>query len=167
MKKIWIAFLLILSLEHFSHAQTGNHVLGLRFGSGDGFGTEISYQYGLSTLNRLEFDLGFNNHHEYYNSVRNQYNSWGLTTLYHWVHPIDNDFKWYIGPGAKIGSWSYNSGFNYQYDNGLFLVAAGDIGIEYTFPVGIQLALSARPELGLLNHGTDINVGFAIRYQFK
>jgi hypothetical protein len=79
---------------------------------------------------------------------------------------MNTNMNWYLGPGAKLGSWRYNQGNDFEYNNGFFLAAAGDIGIEYLFPVGIQLALNARPEIGLINHGTVINVGFAVRYQF-
>jgi len=164
----YLLFLIALTLvTEFSSAQTAQHTLGLRFGTGDGFGTEISYQYGLSNVNRVEADLGFNSNHEYYQNSRYNYTSWGLSGLYHWVNKLDTNMNWYLGPGAKIGAWSYNSALEYQYNNGLFLAAAGDIGIEYLFPIGIQLALNLRPEIGLINHGTAINVGFAVRYQFR
>lgn len=169
MKKILIILMLAISLPGFSYAQTPQHVLGLRFGTGGGFGTEISYQHGLSAKNRLELDLGFNSHYENYLSNKYNYTTWGLTGLYQWVQKIDSNVNWYLGGGAKIGSWSYDHGnvYQYKYNNGIFLAAAGDVGIEYTFPIGIQLALDARPEIGLINHGTAINVGFAVRYQFK
>ena len=168
MKRILFSLITVVLLAGFVNAQTAKHALGLRFGDGDGFGTEISYQHGLNSGNRLEFDLGFNNSHEYYNNYRYNYNRWGLTGLYQWVWKIDNGLNWYVGPGAKIGSWNYNQVvYDYKYSNGLFLAAAGDIGIEYCFPIGIQLALDARPEIGLINHGSGIDVGFAIRYQFR
>jgi hypothetical protein len=48
----------------------------------------------------------------------------------------------------------------------MFLAAVGDIGLEYCFPIGIQLALDARPEIGLINNGSGVNIGFSARYQF-
>jgi hypothetical protein len=169
MKKILIVLLLVGSSASLTSAQIGKHLLGLRFGTGGGFGTEISYQHGLSGNNRLELDLGFNSLHEDYMSTRYNYTTWGLTGLYHWVQRLDNNVSWYLGAGAKIGSWSYDHGYaySYKYNNGVFMAAAGDVGIEYLFPIGIQLALDARPEIGLINHGTAINVGFAVRYLFK
>ncbi|MEI7828515.1 MAG: hypothetical protein WCI31_02030 [Prolixibacteraceae bacterium] len=169
MKKILVILMIAISLPCISFAQNAKHVLGLRFGTGGGFGTEISYLHGLSDRNRLELDLGFNSHYENYLSTRYNYTTWGLTGLYHWVQKIDNNVNWYLGAGAKIGSWSYDHGINsqFKYNNGVFLAGAGDVGIEYLFPIGIQLALDARPEIGLINHGTAINVGFAVRYQFK
>jgi len=168
MKRILLLLMTVVLVSNFSFAQIARHALGLRFGTDDGFGTEISYQHGLNGNNRLEFDLGFNNYHENYMNYRYNYTSWGLSGLYHWVYKLDSNFNWYIGPGAKIGSWSYDTGYNdYRYSNGMFLAAAGDIGIEYNFPVGFQLALNARPEIGLINHGTAINVGLAVRYRFR
>jgi len=166
MKRILGTLLMVTLLANLTSAQSAQHALGLRFGTGDGFGTEISYQHSLTSGNRLELDLGFNSNHEYYLSNRYNYNSWGLTGLYHWVRELDSNMNWYIGPGARLGSWSYDTGYDYRYSNGLFLAAAGDIGVEYLFPVGIQLSLNARPEIGLINHSTEINVGIAVRYQF-
>ncbi len=162
MKRISFTLIVLFVFACITSAQTADHAIGLRFGAGDAFGTEISYQHGLTAFNRLELDLGFSNHHQ----PDNYYNSWGLTGLYHWVWKLDQGLNWYAGPGAKIGGWSHNQNYNHLYDNGLFLAAAGDIGIEYIFPVKIQLALNARPELGLINHGSGFNVGFAVRYQF-
>jgi hypothetical protein len=66
-----------------------------------------------------------------------------------------------------LGTWSSNQGYNYRYNNGPFFTLCGDVGIEYIFPASIQFALNARPELGLFNHGSGVNIGFAVRYQFK
>lgn len=148
-------------------AQSERHVLGLRFGTNTGFGTEVSYQHLLSEINRYELDLGFNSHHENYQSGSYNLTTWGLTGTYQWVNQLDGNLRWFGGPGAKVGSWSYNQSLDYRYNNGLFLAAAGVIGMEYIFPAGIALSLDARPEIGLLNHGTVINVGLAVRYQFK
>ena len=111
--------------------------------------------------NRLELDLGFSSNH----AADNYYNSWSVAGLYHWVWKLDKQLYWYVGPGGKIGGWNYDR-INSSYNNGFFLAAAGDLGIEYVFPVGIQLAMNARPELGLINRGSGLNVGFAVRYQF-
>lgn len=160
MRRLFFAFAFIL-LATIANAQVANHAIGLRLGGGDGFGTEISYQHGLSDRNRLEFDLGLHN--------GNNFNAWGLAGLYQWVWNIDGGFSWYAGAGGKIGSWSWDYDKYHGTDNGgVFLSVVGDIGIEYAFPVGIQLALDARPEIGLINHGNsyNTNIAFSIRYQF-
>ena len=159
MKRLFFAFVLILS-ANIGNAQIANHAIGLRLGGGDGFGTEISYQHGLSDLNRLEFDLGLHS--------GNNYNAWGLAGIYQWVWNIDGGFNWYAGAGGRIGSWSWDSGYKGTNSSGIFLAAAGDVGIEYAFPIGIQLGLDARPEIGLINHGDLFrnNIALSIRYQF-
>lgn len=160
MKKLFFAFALILFVN-IGNAQVSNNAIGLRLGGGDGFGTEISFQHALSDLNRLELDLGIHS--------SNEYSAWGLAGIYQWVWNIDRGFNWYAGVGGRIGSWSWDHNKYVGTDNGgIFLAAAGDIGIEYSFPIGIQLGLDARPEIGLINHGDLFrnNIAFSIRYQF-
>lgn len=158
MRKLFFAFVLIL-MANIGNAQIADHAIGLRLGGGDGFGTEISYQHGLSSLNRLEFDLGMHS--------SNHYNAWGLAGIYQWVWNIDGGFNWYAGAGGRIGSWHWDADYRTD-NNGIFLAVAGDIGLEYVFPIGIQIALDARPEIGLINHGDAFrnNIAFSVRYQF-
>jgi hypothetical protein len=159
MKKLLFAFILIVSVN-LSMAQVANHAIGLRLGGGNGFGTEISYQHGLGDLHRLEFDLGIQSPPDA--------NAWGLSGLYQWVWKIDDGFNWFAGVGGRIGSWTYNRSYLGTRSGGTFLAAAGDIGIEYSFPVGIQLSLDARPAINIINSGDayNSNVAFSIRYQF-
>lgn len=160
MRRLFFAFVIILSAYN-ANAQISKHAIGLRLGGGDGFGPEISYQHGLSDLNRLEFDLGL-----YTSSV---YSAWGLSGIYQWVWDIESGFSWYAGAGGRIGSWSWDHNkYVGSEGDGIFLSAAGNVGIEYSFPVGIQVSLDARPEIGLINHG-DIfrnNIAFSVRYKF-
>lgn len=160
MRRLLFAFVLILS-ANIGSAQLAQHAIGLRLGGGDGFGTEISYQHALSDLNRLEFDLGMHS--------GNNYNAWGLAGLYQWVWNIDGGFNWYAGVGGRIGSWNWDRNkYTGTNNSGVFLAAAGDVGIEYSFPIGIQVALDVRPELGIINHGDAFrnNIAFSVRYQF-
>lgn len=162
MKNVFLSAFMLLGLAFAGQAQDiSKNALGLRLGDNDGFGGEISYQRGLSTKNRLEFDLGWRN--------SNHVDAVKLAGLYQWVWDIDNGFNWYAGVGGGIGSWSYDR--NGYKDDGTFLFAAGDIGIEYNFDVPIQLSLDFRPELYFNsddfrddNFGPDIALG--IRYRF-
>ena len=62
MKKIILSAFMLIGLAFSTQAQDfSKNALGLRLGSNDGFGGEISYQRGLSKNNRLELDLGFRN----------------------------------------------------------------------------------------------------------
>ncbi len=167
MKRIFFTMALVVMLFSLANAQIAKHSVGLRYGALYGLGTEITYQRGLTSENRLEFDFGFNSNFEYVDNFRQDHNSWALTGLYHWVWKLDDNVNWYAGAGSKLGTWSSNQGYNYRYHNGPFFTASGDVGIEYVFPAGIQFALNARPEVGIYNHGSGVNIGFAVRYQFK
>ncbi|MEI6141217.1 MAG: hypothetical protein WCP85_18250 [Mariniphaga sp.] len=153
-------FLTFILLAYLGMAQETKQALGLRLGGNDGFGTSISYQYGLSDLNRLEFDLGMHSGHDY--------NSWGLGGIYQWVWDIDKGFSWYAGAGGKIGSWNWESNYAGTKKSGMFLSAAGNVGIEYTFPIKIQVSLDAMPTLGLINDGEAFgtDIALSVRYRF-
>jgi opacity protein-like surface antigen len=160
MKKLIIVLIAIVGISITTNAQVAPNALGLRFGGGDGFGTAISYQHGLSDLNRLEFDLGLKSH--------NNYSAWALTGLYQWVWDLEGGFNWYAGAGGKIGSWSWKDDYTGNDSDGIFMAIDGDVGIEYVWPFGLQVSLDLRPELGLVggtgNLGFDLGLG--VRYQF-
>ena len=153
---------MLIGLAFSTNAQDiSKNALGLRLGDNDGFGGEISYQRGLSNKTRLEFDLGWRN--------SNDVDAIKIVGLHQWVWNIDGGFNWYAGLGGGLGSWSYDK--NGYDDNGTFVLAAGDIGIEYNFDVPIQLSLDFRPEFYFNsddfredNFGPDIALG--IRYRF-
>jgi hypothetical protein len=162
MRKTLFSAIMLIGLAFSANAQDiSKNALGLRLGDNDGFGGEISYQRGLSSKTRLEFDLGWRN--------SNDVDAIKIVGLHQWVWNIDGGFNWYAGLGGGLGSWSYDrNGYD---DNGTFVLAAGDIGIEYNFDVPIQLSLDFRPEFYLNsddfredNFGPDIALG--IRYRF-
>lgn len=138
MKKILFTASLLIGLIFSGQAQDiSKNALGLRLGDNDGFGGEISYQRGLQSNNRLEFDLGWRN--------SDHVDAFKLVGLYHWVWNIDGGFNWYAGAGAGVGSWSYD--YQGAKADGSYVLAAGDIGIEYNFDFPLQLSLDFRPEL--------------------
>ncbi len=147
MKKLILSAFMLLGLAFSAQAQyISKNALGLRLGDNDGFGGEISYQRGMGSNNRLEFDLGWRNSKDV--------DAFKLVGLYQWVWNIEGGFNWYAGVGAGIGSWSYDkNGFS---DSGTFVLAAGDLGIEYNFQEApIQLSLDFRPEFYLNNSGDN------------
>jgi hypothetical protein len=138
------------------------NALGLRLGSNDGFGTEISYQVKLSSKNRLELDLGWRN--------RENEDNIKIAGIYQWVWNLEGGLNWYAGLGAGAGNWSYNNNKGID-DNGTFAFVAGDLGIEYNFDFPLQVSLDIRPEVYLNsgsyandNYGTDVALG--VRYKF-
>ena len=167
MKKIILSTFMLIGLAFSTQAQDiSKNALGLRLGNNDGFGGEVSYQRGLSKNNRLELDLGWRN--------SNNVNAMKLVGLYQWVWEIENGFNWYAGVGAGSGSWSYDKGSTSK--SGLFLLATGDVGIEYNFQEApIQLSLDFRPELYFNDKRRDFNDDYnsfgpdfalGIRYRF-
>lgn len=158
MKKLILLGLCLFGFVLTSSAQDiAENALGLRLGGSDGVGTEISYQRHLGYNNRLELDLGWSN--------RSDVDAFKLTGIYQWVWNLDGDFNWYAGAGAAVGSISASG----QDEDGLFLSAAGNVGIEYDFDFPLLLSLDFRPEVGLIN-GYDDDLSFdlalGVRYQF-
>ena len=160
MKKLLLSTTMLFGFMFCANAQNiSENALGLRLGTNDGFGSEITYQRKLSSNNRLELDLGWRN--------GNNVDAIKLTGLYTWVWNIDQGFNWYAGFGGGLGSW--NTNVNGYKDNGTFAYAAGDIGIEYNFDFPLQISLDLRPEIGghgyyENNYGSDIALG--LRYKF-
>jgi hypothetical protein len=155
MKKIVLLTLCIFGFTLTSQAQNiADHALGLRLGDNDGFGTEISYQHGLTENNRLELDLGWRS--------RNDFNAFRLTGLYQWVWNLEGGFNWYAGAGGGLGSVDTDD------DSEFFVLVAGDIGIEYEFDFPLLLSLDFRPEIGFSNYNDDLgfDIALGIRYQF-
>ncbi|MEC4049039.1 hypothetical protein OX284_006335 [Flavobacterium sp. SUN046] len=163
MKRLIVSAFMVVGLALSSQGQSiSKNALGLRLGSNDGFGAEVSYQRALKANKRLEFDLGWRD--------SKNVSAIKLVGLHQWVWNIDQGFNWYAGVGAGLGSWSYSAYGNK--DSGTFLFAAGDIGIEYNFDFPLQLSLDYRPELYFHSDGyRDSNFGsdmaLSARYKFN
>lgn len=160
--RILTIFSVLLTTE-LSAQSISDHALGLRLGDSDGFGAEISYQKSIARSNRVEVDLGWRD-------SRN-FDAFKLTGIYQWVRILDGNFNWYYGVGGGLGSVDFDPGFPVDDDGGLFLFAAGDIGIEYNFDIPLLLSLDFRPELGLTGYdgfsdNFDFDIALGIRYQF-
>ena len=158
---------MLMGLAFSTQAQDiSKNALGLRLGDNDGFGGEISYQRGLGSNNRLELDLGWRN--------SKNIDAFKVVGLYQWVWNIDGGFNWYAGVGGGIGSWSYDGPGDPDPDGGTFLLAAGDIGIEYNFDIPLQLSLDFRPELYFVDNRNDFDdydsfgpdIALSIRYRW-
>ncbi len=163
MKKLVFAIIIGLSFMFNASAQeVSPHAIGIRTGDNDGFGIEVSYQRKMGDINRLEVDLGFRDN--------KNFDAWKLSGIYQWVWNIDGNFNWYAGFGAGIGSLSINNNSNINIDDGLFVNAAGDIGIEYNFDIPLLISLDFRPEFGIVNDFGDndlgLDIALGIRYQF-
>ena len=160
MKKIGFITVVLLGFMYSVNAQDiSSDAIGLRFGDNDGFGAEISYQHKIKDSNRLEFDLGFRDN--------KNFDIWKLTGLYQWIWNIDGGFNWYAGFGAGIGNVDVKG---FDNDDGLFVNAAGNVGVEYNFEIPLLISLDFRPEFGIVNDFGDddlgIDIALSLRYQF-
>ncbi|MCF6182219.1 hypothetical protein [Lutibacter sp.] len=155
-------FVVIISLISLTMSAQGvsKHAFGIRFGDNNGFGGELTYQRKLSEINRFELNLGYRN--------QNDFDAYKLSGIYQWIWNIDGGFNWYAGFGAGIGSWN-DSRINSNRNDGLFINADGDVGIEYNFGIPLLISLDFRPEIGIIgNYGsnTDLDIALSLRYKF-
>lgn len=140
--------------------EIADNAIGLRLGGGSGYGAEVSYQRAAGSNNRLEFDLGWRND--------NSFDAFKLVGLYQWIWNLDGGFNWYAGLGAGVGSVTDKR--DGEYNDGAFLLAAGNLGIEYNFDIPLLLSLDLRPEIGFNDYDVvdsfSPDIALGIRYQF-
>lgn len=161
------AFIFLLATATAGAQEISNHAIGLRLGDSDGFGAEVSYQKSIGRYNRLELDLGWRD--------SRAYDAFKLAGVYQWVRTLEGRLQWYYGFGGGLGSVDFGPTFKnnspYEPNGGLFVFAAGDIGIEYNFDFPLLLSLDFRPELGLLGYSDfsnnfNFDIALGVRYQF-
>ena len=160
MKKLVLATFTIFTCLGFVNAQEiADNAIGLRIGSNDGFGTEISYQRALGGNNRLEVDLGWRS--------GNDSDGFKLTGIYQWIWQLEENFNWYAGAGGGLGTYSFDNNRGDDF-NETFVFIAGNIGIEYSFDFPLLLSLDFRPEFGFGDFNDDLNfdIALGVRYQF-
>ena len=152
MKKIVVGFSLLLGSLFTIHAQDfSDNAVGLRLGSNDGFGADISFQRKLKENNRLEVNLGMRYHFNYLK----------LSGLYAWVWSLEENINWYAGAGG-----------GFYDDRTVSVFASGVIGIEYNLDNEVDLplviSLDYRPEIGIAGSMNSLisDVGLSVRYQF-
>ena len=149
MKKIILSLVLAVTCLGFMNAQ--ENAIGLRFIGDEISGVELSYQRNLCQKNRLEVDLGLN------------FKGSGVraAAIYQWVWDLSvlaDGFKWYAGPGAQA----------FIYKGGAGIGIVGNVGIEYTFNIPLQLSLDFRPGW-FFGDGDGFGwggVGLGVRYKF-
>lgn len=160
MRKYIIAGLILFCFVN-THTKAQTNAIGIRFGGSDGVGAEISYQKFIAGPNRIEFDLGFLD--------AGWFDGFKGTVMYHWVHDLEDNFFWYVGAGGSLGAWNYDDGKpgnDNEHNEGLFLDANVQLGLEYYFTFPLQLSIDLRPEFGIINDDFDLGYGLGIRYYF-
>ena len=159
MKKMFLTIAFIAVITGALSAQADNKAIGLRLGSGFGYGAEISYQQPLSKSNRLEVDLGLN--------------SWGfgLNGVYQWVWDLSDladGFNWYAGVGGGIGTYNINYGTDRNANSDFSIGVLGQVGSEYKFEIPLTLSLDYRPGIYVVPtfNGTYDGICLGARYRF-
>ena len=150
MKKILVVLVAVVALSFAGNAQ---NAIGVRGAFGNGTAAELSYQKGLGSANRLEFDLGWHN-----------YEKWGsyinLTGIYQWCFNITGGLNWYVGVGANAGLFTGNV------DSSFGLGVDAQIGIEYKFDIPLQISLDFRPQWDLLGAASGFGYGAALSLRY-
>ena len=152
MKKLFLAFALLLTVSTVTIAQTNDRAIGARFG----YGAELSYQQPLSSATRLEVDLGLYgfNHGDFV-----------ITAIHQWLFAPNGGFNLYAGLGPQLGSFWWGNEDKYSLGVGL----AGQFGLEYNFDFPLQISLDWRPSWSIIPTGRGFGYeGFALglRYRF-
>lgn len=159
--KEFLCFLIVVLSTLTLHAQVDSaNAIGIRIGENDGFRNEITYQVQVSDMNRVEANLGYRSNPDYEVSK--------ATALFQWVWFIEEDFNWYAGFGSSIGNWNSKTE-TYTDNDGLFVKADVNIGLEYIFKGPWMLSLDLRPEfvvVGNFGDNPDFDLGLAVRYLF-
>lgn len=150
MKKVLFSLALVLSTISSLSAQVDGKAIGIRFG----YGAELSYQHPLGNANRLEFDLGLGHYGTAINGV------------YQWVWDLSelaDGFNWYAGVGAGLGMFDFDEINN----NTFHLGVLGQVGIEYSFKIPLQLSLDYRPGIYLINGFKTSYEGICLSARYK
>ncbi|NLO70086.1 MAG: hypothetical protein GX102_03915 [Porphyromonadaceae bacterium] len=154
MRKLFFIAVFVLGLATTVAAQTNDRAIGLRFG----YGAELSYQHPLSGNTRLEADLGLYGYGDR--------GAFVFSGIHQWVMNIDGGLDWYAGVGAQLGTRWYEK--DNTWNSGFGLAVAGQIGLEYNFPVPLQLSLDYRPAFYFIPAvgGAWDYVALSVRYRF-
>ncbi len=152
MKKIILSLALVLCMSTALFAQAEGSTIGLRFG----YPTELSYQKGLNSTNRIELGLGFRAY-TYATSL-------SFSGVYQWVKDlssITDGLNWYYGAGAQVGFYSYSKTY-------IPVAVLGQVGLQYDFNIPLRLSLDWRPGFqfgGYYNNGF-VGDGFCLGVRY-
>lgn len=158
-------FLIVTILSsHCANAQDiSKGAVGIRVGSSNGYGPEISYQGFLVYNTRLEIGLRMKD--------ENGLIAYKLRTVHEWVFEMPGEFQWFWGVGANSGYVDHAPEENRP--NSFLFGLESVIGLEYSFlqaGMPIQLMLDFSPRIDLINEfskrDATMDISAGIRYLF-
>ena len=164
MKKLIFIFALLIACCFAAQAQDYKSAIGLRFG----YPTSISFKHFISEPGAIEVFAGTARRSSFY-----RWTNLGAMYQHHSAISGADGLKWYVGGGAAVYFWNYDSGLARRDDYGsTSLGVMGALGLDYKF-ADIPLNLSADwvPTL-FLGDGYLSTFGagygaFSARYTFK
>lgn len=154
MKKVLLTLLLACTVVFAGNAQS--RALGVRLG----YDNELSYQTYSGRSNMWDFTLGAQGF-----GSSSEYSYANFTAMYDWVWNIDGGLNWYLGPGVGVGLGFGAASGDYAVNVG------GQIGLEYQFPIPLNISLDYRPMANVLGFGDGHGLNWyglclGIRYRF-
>ncbi len=155
MKKALLIFAVLFSCATIAVAQP--KALGVRIG----YGVDLSYENYAGGSNFLEFELGLDNGYKA--------DAFHVDGVYNFMIAAPDwtsagSWGFYGGPGASV------SVFNGDDANSVYAGIVGNLGLEYTFNIPLQISLDIRPRLMFGNGGVwsdgILSFGLGLRYAF-
>jgi hypothetical protein len=147
MKKC-IVFFVAICLATTVFGQEKKHAVGLRYGIVSQTDIELTYQYYLNEISRLEFGLG---------TAEYLIQSSLIYQLVGNLSAITPGLKVYGGAGLIVGTYSSKTGVG----------VAAQGGLEYNFRIPLQVSLDYRPKVffpSTTYHYDDLSI--SLRYKF-
>ena len=137
MKKLFVTLAVLLAMTSMASAQ--NNAIGARFGFGTAFNPELTTQWFIGDISRLELDLGlrFKTSAVTDSGINVDYPGGGtFTGVYQWHWFLAGGFGFYFGPGLQISFPNWKKlGFG----------LGGQIGFDYQFDAPFQVSFDFRP----------------------
>lgn len=152
MKKTILVLAAVLCFAALASAQP--KALGVRFG----WGVDVSYENYVGGSDFLEFELGLDGYDSAFH-VDGVYNF--MIAQPDWTS--NGSWGFYGGPGLGV---TVANGDN----NTVYAGVLGNLGLEYTFNIPLQISLDVRPRLyfgdgGVYSNGI-FSFGLGVRYAF-
>lgn len=156
MKKAFLVLVALMSFTVLASAQP--KALGVRIGHG----VDLSFENYVAGANFMEFELGLDSYKGSAFHVDGIYNI--MIDQPDWT----SAGKWgfYGGPGAGIALWNDPD----LKSSNVYAGIVGNLGLEYTFNIPLQISLDVRPRLmfgdgGVWSDGI-FSFGLGVRYAF-
>ena len=152
MKNIIFVLFALFFINTDTQAQEYKSAIGARLG----IPLSASFKAFISESSAIEIIVGYRS--------RSYYSHINVSGAYLHHTPIDavEGLQWYIGGGASVYIWSYESFFFDDSATDISFGLQGYGGLDYTFPnIPLNLTLDWTPTIFLNGYGTGFGAGYA------